>query len=236
MDSCWGLIPARGGSKGISRKNLQEVGGKPLIAYTIEAALASESLAGVIVSTDDEEIADVARGLGAQVPFLRPAEFASDSASDLQVMKHFCDWMAGQGQGVEQLVYLRPTTPFKTAQDIDQVVAKLTGPQGFSGVRTVTAAHGVNHPYWMFCADQQDCLQAFVDGIRIEQYYQRQLLPPCYRLNGVVDGLWVKNLASGSIFGERVGFIELPEQQSLDIDTQYELALFEFLLQYRKSL
>ncbi|WP_416305793.1 cytidylyltransferase domain-containing protein [Neptunicella sp. SCSIO 80796] len=227
---CWGVIPARGGSKGIPRKNLREVNGIPLIAYTIKAALASHCLAGVVVSTDDEEIAQVALEHGAQVPFMRPVELATDSATDLQVITHFSQWLAEQAIPVQSIAYLRPTTPLKTAQLIDEGILKLTQNPQFSGVRSVTKTEGVFHPYWMFAEDEQHRLAPFVEGITLEKYYQRQLLPSCFRLNGVCDLLRIDNLSSGDIYGPNVGFIEIPENQSIDIDTELDLKWLEFLL------
>src|SRR4051794_40245817 len=107
------LIPARGGSKSIPRKNIASVGGKPLIAWTIEAALGSKLLDRVYVSTDDEEIASVSRACGSEVPFMRPAELASDEAGSLGVALHALDWMAAHGGEPDYLLLLQPTSPLR---------------------------------------------------------------------------------------------------------------------------
>ena len=117
------LIPARGGSKSIPRKNLMMIAGKPLIAYSIEHALQSRYVTRTIVSTDDPEIADVARGLGAEVPFLRPSEFAQDLSPDIDVFRHALTWLRDrQGYQCELVVHLRPTGPVR------RVDARSTGP------------------------------------------------------------------------------------------------------------
>lgn len=232
---CWGLIPARGGSKGIARKNLQMVQGEPLIAYTIKAALSSESLAGVVVSTDDDEIAQVATEYGAMVPFKRPSELASDDATDLQVMKHFSRWLFDNQIPVDSIAYLRPTTPLKQPQMINAAVNKLAEEPELSGVRSVTSVEGVFHPYWMFCQDSNAQLAPFVEGVSLQKYYQRQLLPPCFRLNGVCDVFRVENLQSENIYGAHVGYIEIPEKWAIDIDTELDLKWFEFLLEQQTT-
>ena len=118
-----GIIPARGGSRRVPRKNIRLLAGKPLIAYTIEAARAATTLDRVIVSTDDEEIAGVARRYGGEVPFMRPAELAADDTPDAPVFLHALDWLAKEeGFDPELVVNLRPTSPFKTGVVIDEVV------------------------------------------------------------------------------------------------------------------
>ena len=143
-----GLIPARGGSKGIPRKNCVQVNGKPLIAYTIEVALNSELLDGVIVSTDDAEIAEIALSCGAQVPFTRPDCFASDNATDFDVINHFTDWAIQANIEIDLIAYLRPTTPLKTSEIIDQSLRKLMNDKVLTSVRSVTKSEGVYHPFW----------------------------------------------------------------------------------------
>ena len=114
------LIPARGGSKGIPRKNLLAIGGKPLIVHSIETALASRRITRTIVSTDDPEIADVAVAHGADVPFRRPAEHATDEATDLQVFQHALEWLAAEGYRPDLVVHLRPTQPARDVGVIDR--------------------------------------------------------------------------------------------------------------------
>jgi len=119
-----GLIPARGGSKGIPRKNIKPLGGKPLIAYSIEAGLKSRYLDKVLVSTDDEEIAQVARQYGADVPFIRPAELARDDTPTLPVIQHALRFLADKGETYDAVCLLQPSSPFRTPAFIDAAIEK----------------------------------------------------------------------------------------------------------------
>ncbi len=120
-----GLIPARGGSKGVPRKNLRLLCGKPLLQYTAEAALAARRLSRVILSTDDEEIAAIGRRCGLEVPFLRPAELAADDSSTLPVVQHAVRWMESHMARFEAICLLQPTTPLRRAEDIDACIVLL---------------------------------------------------------------------------------------------------------------
>ncbi len=223
-----GLIPARGGSKRVPGKNIKMLGGKPLIAYTIEAARKSSLLDRVIVSTDDEEIAEVALRHGAEVPFLRPKELAGDTTGDYPLIDYMIkELQRSENQKTDKIVYLRPTSPFKTVEIIDQCIQKAT--DKYSCIRTVTKAEGVYHPYWMF-REEEGKLQAFVDGIDLKEYYQRQLLPDCYRLNGVVDIFYAQQVATGDLYGDRIGYVELNDRQSIDIDTEEDFRYCMFLM------
>lgn len=144
MNTILGLIPARGGSKGIPRKNIKLLAGKPLIAWTIEAALDSSCFARLIVSTDDAEIASVARQYGAEVPFLRPAELASDAASSMDVVLHGLDWLAQAAQSLPGLVMLlQPTSPLRTPEDIQAAITLQTEKNAEAVVSVCEAAHPV---------------------------------------------------------------------------------------------
>jgi CMP-N-acetylneuraminic acid synthetase len=224
-----GVIPARGGSKTIPRKNIKLLNGKPLIAYTIEAALQSKLLSELIVSTDDEEIKEVAISYGAMVPFLRPKHLAGDTSTDLDVLKNVIGWYGKvRDLEIDKIVYLRPTTPFKTGELIDKCIDKFEV-SNFSGFRTVTRVNGVHHPYWMYESDDGH-LQSFIKEIDIADYYQRQLLPVCYRLNGVVDIMTSASIQNNLLYGENIGFEEVDEEQSVDIDTEQDFRYCEFLI------
>src|SRR5438477_7168262 len=114
-----GLIPARGGSKGVPGKNIRMLGGKPLLQYTAESALRSARLTKTILSTDDDRIAEVGRTCGLEVPFIRPAELAEDSTPTLPVIKHALEWMEDQGMRFDAVCLLQPTSPFRKSSDID---------------------------------------------------------------------------------------------------------------------
>jgi len=177
------IIPARGGSKAVPKKNIRPLAGRPLIAYAIKAALDSESVDKVIVSTDAKEIADIARKYGAEVPFLRPKELAQDDVPDLPVFQHAIRYLeAEEGFSPDLIVHLRITTPFRTGEDIDTAVKKLMDKNAY-GVRTVNLV--TETPYWMDLIVDEDVLKPFIpDGRR---YSMRQKLPKVYRTNGLVD-------------------------------------------------
>lgn len=227
------LIPARGGSKGIPGKNIKELNGKPLIAYTIEAAKKCSIVKRIIVSTDNSEIASIAKKYGAEVPFIRPSEFAKDATPDRPVLKHCCEWLVNNENYEPDLVaYLRPTTPFKTSELIKKCYTKICNESGATSLRTVTQVEGVFHPYWMFKTSNNQIIP-FVEGIDIKKYYRRQLLPECFRLNGVVDILKPKIFMNKTdMYGEKIIFEEIDEKLAVDIDNDFDLKFAEFLLKY----
>ena len=231
-----GIIPARGGSRRVPRKNIRPLSGKPLIAYTIEAAQAATALDRVIVSTDDEEIADVARRYGADVPFLRPAELAADDTPDAPVFIHALDWLSKEeGFHPELLVNLRPTSPFKTGEVIDEVI-EVAIETGADVVRTVTRVHGVHHPYWMFEVAEDGFAGPVLPGIDLARFYQSQLLPPVYRLNGVVDAIRVAVIRTGeSLPAQSVRTVEVDESTAMDVDTELDFRFCELLLAERQA-
>ena len=148
------IIPARGGSKGIPRKNIKVFAGHPLIAYSIQAGLQARGVSRVIVSTDDEEIAAVARAYGAETPFLRPAELAEDRTLDLPVFQHALDWLAEhEGYRPEALVQLRPTSPVRPPDLVDQAVETLLAHPEADSVRGVVPAGQNPHKMWRIDAE-----------------------------------------------------------------------------------
>ena len=175
-----GIIPARCGSKRVKSKNIKLLNGKPLIVYTIEAARKSKKLDRCIVSTDCQEIANISKKAGADVPFLRPPEFAEDVSHDKLYILHALDFFKKNENYIpDAIVILRPTTPFKTAKIIDAVI-KLLEKSKADSVRTMTKTEGVFHPYWMYKQDEDNnAIPLFKEGIA-EKYYQRCLSIPIY--------------------------------------------------------
>ncbi|MBW2456245.1 MAG: acylneuraminate cytidylyltransferase family protein [Deltaproteobacteria bacterium] len=230
-----GVIPARGGSKGVPGKNIRPVGGKPLLDYTIVAAQAAQRLTEVIVSTDDEQIAAVARSAGGTVPFLRPADLARDDTPDQPVLHHAVGWFEQtQGRLPDAVALLRPTTPLKTGPLIDAAIDLLEH-TGADSVRTMSRAEGPHHPYWMYAMDDEGRARPWHDGIDVPgKYYQRQLLPPVYRLNGVVDVMRTGAIMSGgSLYGADMRILETPQLEALDIDTELDIQICEAILGQR---
>ncbi len=175
-----GIIPARGGSKGLPRKNIRILGGKPLIVHTIEAALQSR-LDRVVLSTDDEEIAEAGRLAGVDVPFIRPAELAADNTSSLAVLLHALHFMEDkQSYFPEAVAFLQPTSPFRNAHHINEALERLADSEATSAIG-VTEVRDV-HPYFMFEVNDDFHLRPF---IRIKSRpLRRQDLPVYYRING----------------------------------------------------
>lgn len=199
------LIPARGGSKGIPRKNLVNVAGKPLIAYSIEQAIGSQYITRTIVSTDDTEIAEVARSFGAEVPFRRPSEFAKDLSPDLDVFRHALQWLRDrEGYICELVVHLRPTGPVRRVELIDKAIETMLNHPEADSLRSVSWP--VQTPYKMWrIADGH--LQALLplEGM-VESYCMpRQSLPEVYWQNGYVDIVRPKViLESGMMCGYKI--------------------------------
>lgn len=222
-----GIIPARGGSKGVPRKNIRLLAGKPLIAYTIEAALAAKSLDRVIVSTDDEEIDRIAKEYGAEVPFPRPKQLAEGTTPDLPVFQHALKYLEeNENYKPDIIVHLRPTTPFKTGKLIDEAVDKLIS-TGADGIRTVCLVD--YHPYWMKRLED-DRILPFMELDR--EYPRRQDLPPVYKANGVVDVTRRKFIMDeGRMLGDNVRAIFMELIPSLDIDTELDFLVAEKILE-----
>lgn len=214
-----GLIPARGGSKGIPRKNIGLIAGKPLIAWTIEAALESNRIDRVVVTTDDSEIAEVARAHGADVPFLRPAELALDETPGIDPVLHAVDALPG----FEAVVLLQPTSPLRTAHDIDAAIA-LADAEGGSNVVSVTQA---KHVEWTFPMNPEGILEVGeLDGTT-----RRQDLPVRFSLNGAIYAATIERLRQhrGFLIPGTLGYA-MPAERSVDIDAPADWRLAELLL------
>ena len=230
------VIPARGGSKGLPRKNILPLQGRPVLAYTVEAALAAQSLDQVILSTDSQEIAEVGRKFGAEVPFMRPAELATDSAHPTAVLEHAVNHLEQQeGYPVELVVTLQPTSPLRSADNIDQAVGCLQQHPEFDSVITVKE---VDLPtYWILRLDGP-LLRPFVDDGVDYSLKRRQELEQHYRPNGAVYVTRRSLLRDqGVIFsaygGGATGFVIMNHECSLDIDTKFDFMVIEAALKAR---
>ncbi len=226
-----GIIPARGASKRVPRKNARLLGGKPLICYTIQAALQSTSIERLIVSTDDIEIARIAQECGAEVPFLRPAYLAKDTIPDQSVFLHTLVWLQERETYEPEIVLnLRPTTPFKSSRTIERVIHTMMKTNA-DIVRTMTLVEGVNHPYWMYKLSDTGQASPFLGDVNISEYYQRQLLPPVYRINGVVDAIKPHIIYGGNmLINENMMGVVISELESIDIDTEFDFLFCEFIV------
>lgn len=225
-----GIIPARCGSKRVKNKNIRLLNGKELIKYTICAAQGSKKLDRFIVSTDCEEIAEICRNAGAEVPFLRPPELAEDITPDKPYLLHALNFLKKTENYVpDAIVILRPTSPFKTAEIIDEVI-ELLQESGADSVRTVTKTEGVFHPYWMYKKIDDNKAKSFLEEAKNGKYYQSQMLPAVYRLNGVADAIKVNVLkASENLYGDDMRILEVEEKFAFDIDTELDFKIAECL-------
>lgn len=221
------LIPARGGSKGLPRKNVTPFLGRPLILWTIEQALAAESVAWVVISTDDPEIAEISRGAGALVPFLRPKELAQDDTPDHPVFVHALDTLArDKGWRPEIVVHLRATTPLRTPKMIDEGVARLQAEPRADSLRAVCVPH--NNPYKMWRIID-GYLEPLVHTEISEQFNQpRQKLPPAWWQTGTLDVTRTRTiLEQGSMTGRRILPFTIDAAYACDIDDQFSLTVAE---------
>ncbi len=226
------LIPARGGSKSIPRKNILPFAGCPLIAYSIAAGLAAETVTRVIVSTDDEEIADVSRHYGAETPFLRPAEFAQDNTPDLPVFQHALNWLASEeGYQPEVVLQLRPTSPFRRVWHIDQAVNQLLERPDADAIRTVCIPF--QNPYKMWRLGKGGYMRPLIETSFVEPYNMpRQLLPDVYWQTGYVDAAWADTiLDKNSMTGEHILPLIIPPGDWIDIDSPDDWRRAERLLE-----
>jgi CMP-N,N'-diacetyllegionaminic acid synthase len=220
-----GLVPARGRSKGVARKNARLLGGRPLLAYTAEAALAATSLAVVVLSTDDEEIADIGRGCGLEVPFLRPPELAGDETPMIAVVQHALAWLERREQRFEAVCLLQPTVPFRIAGEIDACVERLRA-TGADTVITVSPVPPTFNPHWVFVRDAAGYLSLSTGEPR--PIARRQDLPPAwYRDGSVYVARRDVVVEQGSLFGPRVVGHEVARGPHVNIDTMSDWALAE---------
>lgn len=224
-----GFVFARGGSKGIPRKNLQQVGGKPLIAHAIAQGLATRSLERVCVSTDDDEIARVARQWGAEVPFQRPAELARDDAPELLSWRHAIEAMAQMGAPLEIFVSLPATSPLRRPEDIDRCVELL---ESSSADLVITVRQAQRNPYFnMVQLDESGRARLVLEASG--GVHRRQDAPPIYDITTVA---YVARpdyvLRTDHLLAGEVRVVEIPELRSIDIDTPDDLAIARFLYDY----
>jgi CMP-N,N'-diacetyllegionaminic acid synthase len=216
------LIPARGGSKGIPRKNVRPFCGRPLLQWTINVALASPSVDRVVVSTDDTEIAELARACGADVPFLRPPELASDTAPSISTVMHALHKLPE----VSKVLLLQPTSPLRLVEDLEAVVSM--GQQ--AGDRpVVSVTPSCKHPSWMFGLSSQNALEPLVD---ISPAAFRQQMPPAYVLNGAfyLASRFFLEREHSFLSVKTMGYV-MPPERSIDIDTPLDWEWGEFLMQ-----
>lgn len=235
MTEVLAIIPARGGSKGIPRKNIRDFSGYPLIAWSIAAAKQSTFVTRVIVSTDDAEIAAVAREWGAETPFLRPAEFAQDKTTDLPVFEHALKWLAeNEKYHPDVVVQLRPTSPIRPTGLVDAAVRILLEHAEADSVRGIVPAGQNPHKMWRLPAGKDGPMQNLLAVEGIEEPYNapRQILPDIYWQTGHIDAIRPAAILNGSMSGRKVYPLMIDPDYTVDIDNLRDWARYEWLVAF----
>ena len=226
------VIPARGGSKGIAKKNIRPISGKPLIAYSIDAAKSSKLLDRTVISTDDPEIAAVSKEYGAEVPFLRPLEMATDEISIYPALIHAMLWLEEQeGWQADYVVLLQPTSPLRTGEDIDNAIELAFDKDADS---VISLSETKTHPYWTKTITPEGKITDFLQ--LSDPIYRRQDLPPNYALNGSIY------MAKRAVLLENQSFVTdhtfgyiMPQERSIDVDNNWDLKLVDLILSEGKA-
>jgi YrbI family 3-deoxy-D-manno-octulosonate 8-phosphate phosphatase len=238
MTEILALIPARGGSKGIPRKNIRNFAGFPLIAWSIAAGRQSKMVTRLIVSTDDEEIASVAREHGAEAPFLRPAELARDNSLDLPVFEHALQWLEeNEGYKPEVLVQLRPTSPIRPRSCVDDAISLLLQHPRADCVRGVVPAGQNPHKMWRISKPDDPMTPLLeVPGIAEPYNAPRQILPPVYWQTGHIDAIRISTITrQHSLTGNNIYPLIIDPRYTIDIDNLADWARYEAMV-YSGSL
>ncbi|MBN1788101.1 MAG: acylneuraminate cytidylyltransferase family protein [Sedimentisphaerales bacterium] len=224
------IIPARGGSKGLPRKNVLKICGKSLIAYTIEQALASKYIDTVLVSTEDEEIAKIAKSCGGEVPFMRPMELAQDDTPVTDALLHGLKWFEDKGQNFDIVVMLHTTSPLRAVEDIDSCIVKLVEEKA-DNVFSVTDSY--RNPYF----NMVEIVDGKVVQVKTGNYPSRQSAPPVYDLNASVYVWWKDVLKKKpGVYYENSKVYLMPRERSVDIDDEIDFELVKLLMEKKLGL
>lgn len=221
------VIPARSGSKGLKDKNIKLLNGKPLIAYSIEAALRSGIYDCVHVSTDSEKYAEIAREYGAEVPFFRNPKLSSDTATTWDAMRFVLNEYHKRGKNFDTITVLQPTSPLRTWEDIQNAYDMFVQKQADSVIGVCEMEHS---PLWSNVLPEDGCLNGFM---REEVNGPRQRLPEYYRVNGAIYIIETEFLVqNGNLYGEHGYAYVMPKERSVDIDDEMDFALAKCYLDY----
>lgn len=227
-----GIITARGGSKGIPRKNIRLLAGKPLLQYTAEAALSAKLLTRVILSTDDPDIAEVGNKCGLEVPFMRPAELAQDDTPTLPVLQHAVRVLEETGDRYDAICLLQPTNPFRQDRDIDACI-RLLEETGADSVVSVLPVPSEYNPHWVYFRDDQGFLR--ISTGEAAPIPRRQLLPPAFHREGsVYVTRRVVLMEQDSLYGSKIAGFLIDPSCSVNLDTLKDWARAEAMLNARR--
>jgi CMP-N-acetylneuraminic acid synthetase len=226
------VITARGGSKGIPRKNIKELAGKPLIEYTVNVAKKSKVITDLILSTDDQEIADICKNLGVDVPFLRPSKLANDKATHLEVMRHALQFMEEKYKvKFDYTIILQPTSPFRLVEDIDNTIKKMIDLGSDSAVSITEIEE--NHPI-KIKKFENDRVSSFC--FEEKEGTRRQDLPIAYKRSGAVYAMKRDLIINeNKLYGDFVAGYVIPNERSIDIDNPRDWILAKYMLKELKE-
>ena len=228
-----GLIPARGGSKGIPNKNIKKLGGKELIRYSIELGLACSRINKLVVSTDDENIASISRQAGAEVPFLRPSELATDQSPTIDTVIHALEFFNLQEAAFDAVCLLQPTSPFRLVIDLEQAIQQFIRSRADSLISVKEVPHQYN-PHWVFEPESNSNFLRIATGEK-EIIPRRQALPKAYHRDGAIyltkGEIILKNR---SLYGERIAY-HISKNQNVNLDTLEDWALAEAMLEGKRE-
>ena len=223
MPKVLAIIPARGGSKGLPGKNIRQLGGKPLIAWTIDASINSPKIAKTIVSTDCEKIASISEMFGADVPFMRPPELGTDNATTADVIHHAIDFLE---ENFDLIVILQPTSPFRCERDITKAIEIFQSTKASS---VVSVCEAEKSPFWCFWRDEMGGITPILKDDT--QFSRRQELRPAYLLNGAIYVVSVEQFMKDKkfIYDDTISYL-MDKESSLDIDVLLDFKLAEFII------
>ncbi|SDS01213.1 acylneuraminate cytidylyltransferase family protein [Gramella sp. MAR_2010_147] len=225
-----GVIPARGGSKGILGKNIKLLGGKPLLGYTIDSVVESKLLTKCILSSDSEEIIKAGKRLGVEIPFIRPAEFAKDETPSIEVIKHALEFFAASNEYFDTVCLLQPTTPFRRDGLIDDAIKKFDSGSYDSLVSVRKVPHQYN-PHWVF--EEKKGKLEIATGEK-EIISRRQELPKAYHRDGAIYLTKTEViLNSNSLLGNKIGFIDTTDEDYVNLDSMEDWKKAEEILKKR---
>ncbi len=218
------LIPARSGSKSVTHKNIRKIAGKPMIAYSIEHAIGSKYINRIIVSTDSEEYATIAREYGAETPFLRPAEYATDTALDIEVFEHALTWLKeNEGYEPDVVVQLRPTYPIRNVSDIDTMIEMMIKDPEIDSIRTLAPATEVAHKMWYM--GENGKIRPILTDIPEAYNMARQMLPKVWYQNANIDVIRPRVIVEEhSMSGKNIVGYEMKENFDIDTTAEFEKA------------
>jgi len=220
------IIPARGGSKGVPRKNIKMLGGKPLIAWSIQSALQSKLINTTIVSSDDSEIISIAEQYGGSIPFVRPSYLATDTATTVDVLLHALDFYKLQDTVFDYIVLLQPTSPFRKISDIDAAIMKAIENKVDM---VVSVKETGSNPYYVLFEEDEN---GFLEKSKKSSFTRRQDCPKVYEYNGSIYVINVSSLLSNnSLSFEKTIKYEMDPMCSIDIDDMLDFKYAEFLLE-----